>query len=114
LTLKKLSGQKKIIISNARREFVDLEIAQTGIGNFFDHIFSVTSDFNLIKSNHTTFLEVCRICKILPSEMLHIGDDYKFDFKVPRELGIKAIFLDRNGKKKREDTVQSLNQIVIK
>jgi putative hydrolase of the HAD superfamily len=114
--LKKLSGSKKrlIVISNARREFLDLEITQTGIGNFFEHVFSATSDFNLTKNTSKIFLKICKICKISPSEMIHIGDDYRFDFKVPHEIGINAIFLDREGKEKRKYAVKSLKDLSIK
>jgi len=114
--LKKLSKLKKslIVISNAKREFVDLEINQTGISNFFDHIFSATSDYNLIKNSPTIYLKVCEIYGISPTQMVHIGDDYKFDFQVPNEIGIKAIFLDRQGKEKRKFAVQSLKELTIK
>jgi putative hydrolase of the HAD superfamily len=113
--LKKLFGSKKrlIVISNARREFLDLEITQTGIGNFFEHVFSATSDFELIKNDPEIYLEVCKICRISPSEMVHIGDDYKFDFKIPRELGINVIFLDRKKRKKGKFTIHSLKDLAI-
>lgn len=116
LVLKKLKRTKKrlIIISNAQREFVNLEINKTGISNFFEHIFSATSDFRLTKNTPTIYLKVCEICKISPSEMLHIGDDYRFDFKVPQKAGINAVFLDRKEKEKREFTIRSLNELKIK
>jgi len=115
-TLNKLSKLKKrvIIISNARREFVDLEINQTGIEKFFDHIFSATSDFNLVKNKPTIFLKVCMICEISPSEMIHIGDNYKFDYEIPHKMGINAIFLDRIGLEKRKFALKSLNDLYIK
>jgi putative hydrolase of the HAD superfamily len=99
--LKKLSklNKKIIIISNARREFVDLEIQQTKIRKFFNYIFSATSDFNLTKNNPTIFQEVCKTCKISPFEMIHIGDDYKFDYQIPKKIGIKAIYLNREKQK---------------
>jgi putative hydrolase of the HAD superfamily len=115
-TLKNLQNTKKrlIILSNAQREFVDLEVAKTGIRDFFEKIFSATSDFKLIKNTPTVYLKVCKICNINPSEMVHVGDDYKFDFKVPNKVGIKAVFLNRNKKEKRRFSVQSLNDVIIK
>lgn len=116
ITLNKLSKSKKklIIISNARREFVDLEITQTGITKFFDNIFSATSDFNLIKNSSEIYLKICQICEITPPEMFHIGDHYKFDFQIPSQIGIKTIFLDRKGTPKRKKTIQSLIDLKIK
>ena len=46
--------------------------------------------------------------------MLHIGDDYKFDFEVPNKLGINSLFLDRNAIEKRKFVVKSLDEISIK
>ena len=114
-TLEKLNKQNKklIIISNARREFVDLEINQTGIKKFFSHIFSATSDFNLLKNKPKIFQEICKRFNIVPSEMIHIGDDYKFDYEVPKVIGIKAIFLNRDKQTKPQMGISSLKKIVI-
>jgi putative hydrolase of the HAD superfamily len=114
--LKNLQNIKKrlIILSNAQREFVDLEITKTGIKDFFEKIFSATSDFKLIKNTPTVYLKVCKKCNISPSEMVHIGDDYTFDFKVPNNVGIKGIFLNRKEKETRRFTIRSLNELVIR
>ena len=113
--LNKLKSRKRlIIISNARREFVDLEIKQTEIGSYFEKIFSATSDFNSTKNVPTVYSNICKICKVSPSEMVHIGDDYKFDFEVPSKLGINSLFLDRKAIEKRKFVVKSLDEISIK
>jgi len=113
--LNKLKSRKRlIIISNARREFVDLEIKQTDIGSYFEKIFSATSDFNSTKNVPKVYSNICKICKVSPSEMVHIGDDYKFDFEVPSKLGINSLFLDRKAKEKRKFVVKSLDEISIK
>ena len=108
------SRKRLIIISNARREFVDLEIKQTEIGNYFEKIFSATSDFNSTKNVPKVYSNICKICKVSPSEMVHIGDDYKFDFEVPSKLGINSLFLDRKAIEKRKFVVKSLDEISIK
>ncbi len=114
-TLNKLKSRKRlIIISNARREFADLEIKQTKIGSYFEKIFSATSDFNSTKNIPEVYINICKICKISPSEMLHIGDDYKFDFEVPSKLGINSLFLDRKAIEKRKFVVKRLDEISIK
>ena len=114
--LNKLLKLKKrlIIISNAKREFVNLEISQTKIGSFFENIFSATSDFNSTKNDPKVYISICKICKILPSQMMHIGDDYKFDFETPISLGIKSLYLNREGKEKGKFIVKSLNELIIK
>jgi HAD superfamily hydrolase (TIGR01549 family) len=112
-TLKKIQekGLRQIIVSNARREFVDLEIERTDIGRYFESVFSSTSDFGLVKKSVKVFRRVCSICDSLPEEMVHVGDDRVFDYQVPRKLGICAFYLDRTGQCKGETVIHSLKEL---
>jgi putative hydrolase of the HAD superfamily len=97
-----------IVISNAQREFVDLELEETHITHYFDRVFSSTSDFRLIKDAAGLYSGVCRICDIVPQEMAHVGDDRYFDFEVPKRLGILAFYLDRTRQCREESAIHSL------
>ena len=103
-------GYRLIVITNARREFVDIEMRQTGIQGFFEQIFSSPSDFRLTKNATRVYEKVCVACEISPCEMIHVGDDQDFDFEVPRKLGINAYLLDRTGKKTGTHTIYSLEE----
>ncbi len=105
------SGFRLIIVTNARREFADLELQETRVEHYFERVFSATSDLGLIKKATSTYQEVCRICDISPQEMVHVGDDQNFDFNVPRMLGIKSFYLDRTGKHSGDSTVHSLREL---
>jgi len=105
------SGFRLIIVTNARREFVDLELEKTKIEHYFERVFSATSDFGLIKKTVSIYQKVCRICDISPYEMIHVGDDQSFDFETPNELGIIAFYLDRTGEHSGESTVHSLREL---
>jgi HAD superfamily hydrolase (TIGR01549 family) len=102
---------KQIIVSNARREFVDLEIDKTNIAHYFERVFSATSDFGQIKKSVDIFQKVCTICRIMPEEMIHVGDDRLFDFEIPRKLGMPAFYLDRTGKCKEQSAIHSLREL---
>jgi HAD superfamily hydrolase (TIGR01549 family) len=104
-------GFRLIIISNARREFVDLELEKTKITHYFEHVFSSTSDFGLIKNSARLYKKICTICKIAPNEMVHAGDDRLFDFEVPRSLGISAFYLDRTRQCKQKTTIHTLEEL---
>jgi putative hydrolase of the HAD superfamily len=104
-------GFRLIIISNARREFVDLELEKTKIAHYFEHVFSSTSDFGLIKNSIRLYKEICTICKIAPNEMVHAGDDHLFDFEVPRSLGISAFYLDRTRQCREETAIHTLEEL---
>ncbi len=104
----KSKGFRLIVISNAQKEFVDLELEETRITHYFDRVFSSTSDFRLIKDTANLYSEVCRICNIAPQEMAHVGDDRYFDFEVPKKLGILAFYLDRTGQCREESAIHNL------
>jgi putative hydrolase of the HAD superfamily len=101
-------GYRLIVVTNARREFADMEIAHTGIRKYFEKIFSSPSDFRLTKNGTNVYERVCAACDVSPSAMVHVGDDREFDFEVPRRLGINAFLLDRTRKKSGPFTVTSL------
>jgi putative hydrolase of the HAD superfamily len=102
----KQKGFRLIILTNAQRMFVDLELNKAKIGNYFDHVFSSTSEFRMVKKTENLYKKVCNALRISPQEMIHIGDDLNFDFNVPRRLGIPAFHLDRTGKNKGELNLQ--------
>jgi len=88
-----------IITSNAAREFVDIEIKEAGIGDYFIKTFSATSDFGQVKKTPEFYQKICTIMKVDPLNTIHVGDHYNFDYVAPKKLGIKAYYLDRNGTK---------------
>lgn len=105
------SGLRLVVVSNARREFIDLELEKTHIQHFFEQVFSSTSDFGLVKTTVGPYREVCRICGISPGEVVHVGDDRRFDFDVPTSLGIRSFYLDRTGKESGESIVHTLTEL---
>jgi putative hydrolase of the HAD superfamily len=104
-------GVRLIIVTNARREFADLEIEKTKIGPYFERVFSATSDFGLIKKTPDIYKKVCSICEVTPKEMVHVGDDQCFDFEVPKKLGIEAFYLDRTGRNSGQSVIHSLTEL---
>ena len=110
----KNSGYRLIIVTNARREFVDLEMKQTGTQRYFENIFSSPSDFKLIKNGPTVYEKICAACKVSPVDMMHVGDDPQFDFEVPKQIGIRAYLLDRTRKKSGPFIVSSLEEFASK
>lgn len=106
----KQRGFRLAIVTNARTEFAELELRKSKMKNYFERVFSSTSDFGLVKKTVNLYQRVCEILEVPPQEMIHIGDDQSFDFEVPRRLGILAFYLDRSGKHKGEWIMQSLDE----
>jgi len=110
----KEKGFRLIIVSNARREFLDMELEKTSISHFFEKTFSSTSDFGMTKKTTDIYQKVCTICGVVPSEVVHVGDDPSFDFDIPRKLGIKTFYLDRTGSHSGETVVHDLKELAEK
>lgn len=104
-------GFRLIILTNARREFLNLELEKTKIGHHFERIFSSTSDFGLIKKTVNLYQKVCRIIGVSPHEMVHVGDDRCFDFVIPSKLRINAFYLDRTREESGDLVVHSLKDL---
>lgn len=114
-TKKTLSALSKdfelIIISNSRREFLDMQLEETRIGSYFTHVFSTTSDFRKVKKLPEIYLEICKKLDIEPNEMIHVGDDYEFDYESPMKVGIKSFFLDREKADKGKNAIRKLSDL---
>ncbi len=94
--LKRLSKNYSLIISsNAKKEFIDVQITQAKIQTYFDKFFSSTSDFHTVKKVSDFYAMICKKLNISPEEMVHVGDHKEFDYLSPLKLGIRSYYLDR-------------------
>jgi len=96
--LENLRGEHKlIIISNAAHEFIEVESRVLGLNKKFKHIFSAVTDFGNTKKSSDIYQKICGILGIENEEMVHVGDNYEFDYVAPSKAGIRAFYLDRDG-----------------
>jgi len=111
-TLDRLKDKFPLILtSNAGREFIQIEMEATGLDQYFDRIFSATSDFGVVKKTTEFYQQVCQILETNPQEVIHIGDHYDFDYLVPQRLGIHAFYLDRSGKREGKNILRNLREL---
>jgi putative hydrolase of the HAD superfamily len=99
-----------IIISNAKREFIEIELEEANLKKYFTRVFSSTSDFHKIKKIAEFYLMICDKLKIKPSEMVHVGDHKEFDYQVPKKVGIQSFYLDRDGTSNGKFVVSNLEE----
>ena len=107
----KKRGFRLVVVTNAGRDFFELELEKAKIKECFERVFSATSDFGVVKKTVKIYKRVCDILGVSPQEMIHIGDDRNFDFNVPRRLGMLAFHLDRTGKHEGEFVIHSLEEL---
>lgn len=89
---------KLVIISNAADEFIETEMEHLSIGHYFSNIYSAVSTFGKTKKDVTVYKKVCNHLKIESSDIIHVGDNYEFDYITPKKAGISAYYLDRSCK----------------
>ena len=63
----------------------------------YDNLF-VSSTFRKMKRNGTLFNEVLKQTDVQPSDILHIGDNKRSDYSVPRKLGLHAAHISKDTK----------------
>lgn len=110
--LKKLSKKYRlIVITTSTHEMNEIKLETEGLRDYFSDIFSVTSDFMMIKKNPNTFLKIIKKLKIKKNEIVHVGDTYEDDYIVPRKAGIKAILIDRKKKYEGKFIINNLKKL---
>ena len=108
--LEKLSKKfELIIISNAKREFVEIQLEETYLKSYFKHVFSSLSDFSTVKKLPTVYRDILNLLNIQPHEIVHVGDSKEFDYESPQKIGIKSFYLNREKTEENNFTIHSLS-----
>ena len=106
--LSSLSSQYKLIVASG----TPLELLRyllQDIQPYFAHIFSSTSHYKQLKTPDF-YLGMCRAMDFKPSQVVHIGDNWQFDFLNPKQVGINAFHLDRAGNNHQE-SISNLTEL---
>jgi putative hydrolase of the HAD superfamily len=106
--LERLGERHRLIVSsNTIREF--LEIQLQSLPDIFEEVFSAPSDHGGVK-DAGFFRRVSETLGVEPERIVHVGDSARFDYDAPRELGMKAYFLDRAGGVQKPNVVGDLEE----
>jgi len=103
--LSSLDSQYRLIIASG----TPLELLHyllRDVEPYFTHVFSSTSHYRQLKTPDF-YLQVCGKMNVAPSQVVHIGDNWQFDFLNPKQVGIHAFYLDRSG----NDCHQSISDL---
>jgi putative hydrolase of the HAD superfamily len=109
--LASLSGRYKLVVaSGSTRDF--LHHLLQDIEPYFTRIFSSLTDYKQLKTPEF-YLQMCRAMEVKPSQVVHVGDNWQFDFVAPKEVGIQAFYLDRKRQTNHQNAVASLLQLKV-
>jgi len=108
--LKNLSEKFLLIISTCTpRGILEVEIER--IRCYFRRVFSSTSDFKLVRKTMEFYGRVCQAMRVSPQDVVHVGDDWNFDYLIPRKIGIRSFYLDRARRKKNDLVIKDLREL---
>ena len=79
------------------------------ISSYFAYIFSSLSHYHQLK-NPEFYLSICQAMNVEPSQVVHVGDNWQFDFLNSKQVGMHAFYLDRSGKNHQE-SINDLTQL---
>ena len=96
------------IASGSPREF--LVHLLKDIEPYFARVFSSVSDYKMLKTPEF-YKKMCLALEVQPDQLVHVGDNWQFDVLAPREVGIRAFYLDRSGQSDNQDSLTDLAQL---
>jgi putative hydrolase of the HAD superfamily len=101
------SGYRLIIASGTPLEL--LHCLLRDIKPYFVRIFSSISHYRQLK-NPDFYLRICEEMGVKPSQVIHVGDNWQFDFLNARQAGINSFYIDRSGRNHQE-SLSDLTQL---
>ena len=88
-----------VVASGTPLELLNLLLQD--IKSYFAHVFSSISHYRQLKSPDF-YLGICEELGIKPSQVIHVGDNWQFDFLNSQQAGLCALYLNRSGRNHRE------------
>ena len=84
-----------------------------GLSAHFDHIY-VSSELGVGKHSGRLFEYVLKQEDLLPSELIHIGDNHHSDYRSPAKMGIHCIHFDDKASVRRRQTLRVYRHLAAK
>lgn len=99
-----------VVVSNAPWRFLNLGLQE--IKDYFSAVYSCTSDLGMVRKKPEVYIQICEQLGTSPERLVHVGDHYKFDFEVPRKVGIKAYHVDRTNNGNANGSLNDLRELL--
>ncbi len=110
-SIKQLSEQFQLIVSSAAmKEFIIIELQTAELLPYFSAFFSATSDTDTVKKDPMFYQMIVEKLQCHPKDIVHVGDNYEFDYVTPTQVGLFAFYLDRTYFSKGKHVLRSLTE----
>jgi len=97
-----------IVASGSSRDF--LHYLLKDLRPYFSRVYSSITDYKQLKTADF-YTEMCWEMEVKPEQVVHVGDNWQFDFLAPCEVGIRAFHLDRDGKTNKQNSLSNLLEL---
>ena len=97
-----------IVITAMPREFLIPKMKK--LEKYFKFAFSALSDFKELK-NSEIYSKISKTLKVVPEQILHIGDHWEFDYLAAQKAGMKVVYLDRSNTKEGKFVIHNLGEV---
>jgi len=101
--LSSLASEYKLIVASGTPLKL-LHCLLRDIKPYFVRIFSSVSHYMQLKSPDF-YLSICEEMGVKPSQVIHVGDNWQFDFLNAQQAGVNAFYLDRSGRNHQESLI---------
>ena len=106
--LSSLAREYKLIVASGTPMEL-LTFLLRDIEPYFVRVFSSVSHYEQLKSPNF-YLRICEEMGVKPGQVIHVGDNWQFDFLNARQAGINAFYIDRLGRNHQE-SLSDLTQL---
>jgi HAD superfamily hydrolase (TIGR01549 family) len=93
--LSSLAGKYRLVVASGTPLKL-LDYLLRDISSYFVRIFSSVSHYRQVKTPDF-YLKICEEMGVEPSQVIHVGDNWQFDFLNASQAGINALYVDRSG-----------------
>jgi len=107
-TLSSLASEYRLIVASGTPLEL-LHLLLRDIKSYFVRVFSSVSHYKQLKSPDF-YLKICEEMGVKPSQVIHVGDNWQFDFLNARQAGMNAFYIDRSGRNHQE-SLSDLTQL---
>ncbi len=106
--LEALSQQYELIITSGGLTYI-IELIVKQFRHYFKQIFASLDHRE--RKTPQFYERICKVLKIEPETIAHVGDDWELDFIASRSIGMKSFYLDRTGTKSGKFVIKDLREL---
>jgi GMP/IMP 5'-nucleotidase len=100
-----------VVASGSSRDFLNYLLKD--LQPYFSRVYSSITDYKQLKTAKF-YVKMCQELQVKPEQVVHVGDNWQFDFSAPGEVGIWAFHLDRKHQASNQSSLSNLLELKVR